>query len=49
MTLKEFKKHHETYTKKFMLYGKTFDLNFKMYMIMQGLSEEEFDKLILDI
>tara|TARA_R110000803_G_scaffold48512_1_gene100758 strand:- start:277 stop:426 length:150 start_codon:yes stop_codon:yes gene_type:complete len=45
MTVKEFSKHYEEYIEGFVLYGKTMDLNFKQYMFMKGLSEEEFDKL----
>ena len=48
MTIEEFRAHYDEYTKNFLLYGKTFDLNFKEYMLMKGLPEEEFDKLILD-
>ena len=46
MTTEELKKHLETYTKEFVLYGSTLDLNFKEYMVMKGLPEEEFNKLI---
>ena len=49
MTIKEFRKYYDEYTKYLLLYGKTFDLNFKEYMVMKGLSEDEFEKLILEI
>ena len=49
VTTEELKKHLETYTKEFVLYGSTLDLNFKEYMVMKGLSEDEFEKLILEI
>ena len=49
MTIEKFRAHYDEYTKNFLLYGKTFDLNFKEYMVMKGLSEDEFEKLILEI
>ena len=48
MTIEEFRAHYDEYVKNFALNAKTFDLNFKEYMFMKGLPEEEFDKLILD-
>ena len=48
MTIEEFQAHYDEYVKNFVLNVKTFDLNFKEYMFMKGLSEEEFDKLILE-
>ena len=48
MTIEEFRAHYDEYVKNFVLNAKTFDLNFKEYMFMKGLPEEEFDKLILD-
>ena len=48
MTLEEFTTHYDGYAKNFVLYAKTFDLNFKEYMFMKGLSEDEFEKLILE-
>ena len=47
-TIEEFRAHYDEYVKNFVLNAKTFDLNFKEYMLMKGLPEEEFDKLILD-
>ena len=46
MTIEEFQAHYDEYVKNFVLNAKT--LNFKEYMFMKGLSEEEFDKLILE-
>ena len=41
MTIKEFQAHYDEYVKNFILNAKTFDLNFKEYMLMKGLPEED--------
>lgn len=45
LTRKEFEEYREIYVKEFYDYWKLLDIDFETYMIMKGLSKQEYDKL----
>lgn len=45
LTRKEFEEYREIYVKEFYDYWKLLDIDFETYMIMRGLSKQEYDKL----
>lgn len=45
LTKKEFEEYREIYVKEFYDYWKLLDIDFETYMIMKGLSKQEYDKL----
>lgn len=45
MDKQTFEEYREIYVKEFYDYWKLLDIDFETYMIMRGLSKQEYDKL----
>ena len=45
LTKEEFEEYHEIYVKEFYDHWRLLDIDFETYMIMRGLSKQEYNKL----